>query len=70
MKDTTIQTKAGEAVQSSSDLNREFSKITIAGIGVASVLIGGWALVCLASGIIASGGPAAMTANWFRSVIG
>ena len=70
MKETTIQTTTELNGTRSTDVGMEFSKVTAVGIGVTAAFIGGWALICLTSGMIAGGGPVAMVTSWFRAVIG
>lgn len=45
-------------------------KVGIALIGISSLAIGVWATIALVSGMVASGGPGALVADWFRAVIG
>jgi len=70
MKETTNQKTVSKGLESSPELSGEVSKLSIIGIGTVAAFIGGWAVVCLVSGVVASGGPIAMVANWFRAVIG
>ena len=43
-------------------------KMAVGVIGVVSVLIGCWAIVCLIAGSVASGGPGGLMANLFRAL--
>lgn len=45
-------------------------KVGVGVIGVASVLIGCWAVVCLAAGLMSSGGATNLVANFITAVIG
>jgi len=60
----------GEELQQSHELGTELSTVPVLGIGTVAAFIGGWALVCLASGIVASGGPVALVVDWVKAVIG
>jgi len=45
-------------------------RVGIALIGVSSLAIGVWAVLALVSGMVASGGPGALVADWFTAVTG
>jgi hypothetical protein len=45
-------------------------KVGVAVIGVASVLIGCWAVVTLIAGMVTSGGPAELLNNLFKAIAG
>jgi hypothetical protein len=45
-------------------------KIGVGVIGVASILIGCWSVVCLAAGLISSGGPANLISNFITAISG
>ncbi len=70
MSEATNQETISRGFEASPELSSEVSKLSVIGIGTISAFIGGWALVCLVSGVVASGGPVAMVANWFKAVIG
>ena len=46
------------------------NKVGIHAITISSALIGCWAVACLASGMISTGGPAGLVANFVSAVIG
>ncbi len=48
----------------------ELNKLGVTTVGIASGLIGCWAVACLASGMISSGGPASLVANYMKAFIG
>jgi hypothetical protein len=70
MKDTQViarpQVKVGTKVEATS----EISKAGMYTLGIASVLIGFWGLACFVGGMIASGGPLAFVADWFKAITG
>ncbi|TKB06436.1 hypothetical protein [Desulforhopalus sp. IMCC35007] len=45
-------------------------QIGVGVIGVASVLIGCWAVVSLIAGMVTSGGPAELLSNLFKAITG
>jgi hypothetical protein len=51
-------------------VDEQVYKVGIAVVGACSLAIGVWATIALVSGMVASGGPGALVANWFRAVIG
>jgi len=51
-------------------VDEQVYKVGIAVVGACSLAIGIWATIALVSGMVASGGPGALVANWFRAVIG
>lgn len=48
----------------------EISKIGIYTIGTTSALIGSWAVMCLVSGMVSSGGPVGLAANYVLALNG
>jgi hypothetical protein len=46
------------------------SRGSIITMGVASALVGLWAVACLVSAMIGSGGPIALIKSWFGAVSG
>jgi hypothetical protein len=48
----------------------ETSKIGVGAIGVASVLIGCWAVVCLVSAMISTGGPLNLLSSLITAISG
>ena len=45
-------------------------KVGVGVIGVASILIGCWSIVCLTAGLISSGGPASLVSNFITAISG
>lgn len=66
-KATAISRENSVALNTTSVAN---DKVAVGAIGVASLLIGCWAVVCLVSGIISSGGPAGLVSNLFTAISG
>lgn len=60
------RTQTGSIVK----VEEQVYKVGIALIGISSLAIGVWATIALVSGMVASGGPGALVADWFRAVIG
>ena len=50
--------------------DRGNDKMAVGVIGLASMLIGCWAVVCLVSGIISSGGPVGLLSNLIAAISG
>ena len=73
-KGETIMTHTNTTAKTRSaavdNVNVEISKAGINTIGIASGLIGCWAVACLVSGMIASGGPVTLVLNYVSAVIG
>lgn len=46
------------------------SKGALAALGVASALVGLWAVACFVGGMLASGGPIALARAWVSAVTG
>lgn len=72
MTTTTKNTKVkiDARTQDASHVETEISKIGIGGFAVASGLIGLWAVACMVSGLVQSGGPLSFVKSWFGAVIG
>ena len=68
MKNTTTITK--ERSVANENVSVELNKVGVQAITLSSALIGCWAVACLASGMISSGGPAGLVANFVSAVIG
>lgn len=68
MKKTTAVTKEKSlAVETAGS---EIGKVAFYAVGTTSVLIGCWAVVCLFSGMISSGGPVGLVSNYFSALLG
>ena len=50
--------------------NRGNDKVAVGVIGVTSLLIGCWAVVCLVSGVVSSGGPVGLVSNLIAAISG
>lgn len=67
---TAILKKTKTQTRSTARVDEQVYKVGIAVVGVCSLAIGVWATIALVSGMVASGGPGALVADWFRAVIG
>ncbi|MBT8345616.1 MAG: hypothetical protein KJO28_04860 [Desulfofustis sp.] len=67
---TAIRNKTRTETRSTARVDEQIYKVGIAVVGVSSLAIGVWATIALVSGMVASGGPGALVADWFRAVIG
>jgi hypothetical protein len=67
---TAILKKTRTETRTSARVDEQIYKVGIAVVGVSSLAIGVWATIALVSGMVASGGPGALVADWFRAVIG
>ena len=65
---TTIKTKS-KATESSNTAVDSVSRSSIITMGVASGLVGLWAVACLISAMVDSG-PIELIKNWFGAVLG
>jgi hypothetical protein len=70
MKTQIAAVKTKNAVRTDDKVEAQISQVGFAVIGLSSCAIGIWAFASLLGGMIASGGPVALVANWFRAVIG
>lgn len=70
MKDTKVIARPQVHVGTKVETASEISKAGMYTVGLASVLIGIWGLACFVGGMIASGGPLAFVADWFKAVTG
>ena len=52
------------------NVSTELNKVSAVTVGIASGLIGCWAVACLASGMISSGGPVSLVSNYMKAFIG
>jgi hypothetical protein len=67
---TAILKKSKTQTRSTARVDEQVYKVGIAVVGACSLAIGVWATIALVSGMVASGGPGALVADWFRAVIG
>ena len=67
MKTTaTVQTRSTVK----EDTGVELSRVGVSAIGITSAVIGCWAVVSLGAGMVSSGGPAGLVANFVSAFIG
>lgn len=67
---TAILKKTRTETRTTAKVDEQVYKVGIVLVGVSSLAIGLWATIALVSGMVASGGPGALIADWFRAVIG
>ena len=67
---TQVAQKTRNLVRTDGKVDVQISKVGFAVIGLSSCAIGIWAVASLLGGMVASGGPVALVANWFKAVIG
>jgi hypothetical protein len=70
MKTQTTAVKTKITARTDDKVDVQIAKVGITVIGLSSCAIGIWAVASLVGGMVASGGPLALIANWFRAVIG
>jgi hypothetical protein len=70
MKTQIAAVRTRSADRTNTKVDDQISKVGFAVIGLSSCAIGIWSAASLVGGMIASGGPVALVANWFRAVIG
>ena len=68
MKDTTTISRERSDVLENASV--EVGKVGIGVIVIASTIIGLWAIACLISGMISSGGPASLVSNFISTITG
>ena len=64
MQETTITKQKTRATANTTD---ELSKVALYTVGASTILIGCWAVVCLFSGMISSGGPVSLVTNFIKA---
>ena len=62
--------KTKSAVRTNDKVDVQVARVGFVIIGISSCAIGLWALASLVGGMVASGGPVALAANWLKAVIG
>ncbi len=67
---TAILKKTRTETRTTAKIDEQVYKVGIVLVGISSLALGVWATVALVSGMVASGGPGALVADWFRAVIG
>ncbi len=70
MKTQIAAVKTRSAGRTDAKIDVQVSKVGFAVIGLSSCAIGIWSAASLVGGMITSGGPIALVANWFKAVIG
>ncbi len=70
MKTQTTAVKTRNAVRTNDKVDVQLGKVGLAVIGFTSCAVGLWAVACVVGGMVASGGPVALVANWFKAVVG
>lgn len=70
MKTQIAAVRTKNAVRTNDRVDVQISKVGLTVIGLSSCAIGLWAAASLVSGMIASGGPLALVANWVKAVVG
>lgn len=68
MKNTTATTN--EKSVAIDTVSLEISKVGVGAIAVTSTLIGCWAVACLFSGMISSGGPVGLISSFISAIAG
>ena len=68
MKNTTTITK--ERSIANENVSLELNKVGVHAVTISSAMIGCWAVACLASGMISSGGPVNLVSNFVSALIG
>lgn len=67
---TNTNTATQERSISNENLNLELNKVGAQAVSAASLLIGMWAVACLASATISSGGISGLASNFVSALIG
>ncbi|AGF79552.1 hypothetical protein UWK_03023 [Desulfocapsa sulfexigens DSM 10523] len=68
MKNTTTITRERSTTNENTAL--ELNKVGVHAVTISSAIIGCWAVACLASGVISSGGPAGLVSNFISAFTG
>ncbi len=48
----------------------EISKVAVTAVGISAGVIGVWAVACMVSGLVNSGGPVELVSSLFKAIIG
>lgn len=70
MKTQSAVNRTGATVQAEVKVDTQVYTVGLAVVGVSACAIGLWAAASLVGGMIASGGPLALIADWFTAVFG
>ena len=68
MKNTAAVTRERSEVRD--NVSVELGKVGAGAIGITSALFGCWAVVCLAAGMMSSGGPLGLVSNFVAALVG
>lgn len=66
---TQTAAKTGSAARLAGKVDEQLMEVGMATLGLLSCAIGGWALVSLVSGMVVSGGPLALAADWLKAIM-
>ncbi|KJS00233.1 MAG: hypothetical protein VR65_09025 [Desulfobulbaceae bacterium BRH_c16a] len=66
---TQTAAKTRNVVRTDGKVDEQILKVGFAAIGLSSCAIGIWALASLLGGMVASGGPLALAANWLKAIL-
>lgn len=70
MKTRTAVSRPGTGTRTDERVDTQLHRLGISVLGVSAFAIGLWAVAALIGGMVASGGPLALVANWFKAVFG
>lgn len=70
MKAKTAISRSGVSTQSRLKVDTQIYTVGLTVIGISACAIGLWSAASLVGGMIASGGPIALVADWFKAVFG
>ncbi len=70
MRTQRAAVKTKGVVRANEKADVQVARVSFAVIGISSCAIGLWAVASLVGGMVASGGPVALAANWLKAVIG
>ena len=70
MKTQMTAIKTRNAAKTDGKVDEQILKVGFVAIGITSCALGVWAAASLLGGVVASGGPLALIANWLKAVIG
>jgi hypothetical protein len=70
MKDTKVYARTRVRTGEKASVTTEISRAGMYTVGIASAVIGLWGFASFVGGMVASGGPVSLIANWFKAVAG
>ncbi len=65
----TLNTTKTQA-QTKATASNEISKVGVTALGISATIIGCWAIACLFSATLSSGGPAGLISNLMQAITG